>query len=151
MMTGRSSQSYKKYTLILLIVTIAALVICAAAFSLKRKSTLAVQGTPEQTYSSHYIPKASASQESGGKALPSQVIPTLPRPSPSPTPSVRQESYWVTLKNGKIGIYQKGKEEPLLTAEIDASQLPKEDLSLLEQGIPAKSFSEARSILEDYE
>lgn len=150
-MTGRTFHNYKKYTLILLIVTIAALVICAATFSLKRDSTLAVQGAPEQTYSSHYIPKPTASQENGGRAVSGGNLPAMPRPSPSPTASQRQETYLVTLKNGKIGIYLEGEQEPQLTREIDVSQLPKEDLTLLEQGIPAKSFSEARSILEDYE
>lgn len=150
-MAGRTSQSYKKYTLILLIVTIAALVICAATFALKRDSTLAVQGTPEQTYSSHYIPKAAASQENSDRAVSSQVIPALPRPSPSPNPTPQKGSYWVTLSEGTIGVFQEGKTYPILTADIDIALLPKEDLTLLEKGIWANSLSEAKTILEDYE
>ncbi len=149
-MAGRTSQSYKKYTLILLIVTIAALVICAATFALKRDSSLAVQGTPEQTYSSHYIPKAAASQENSDRAVSSQ-IPTLPRPSPSPNPMPQRESYWVTLSEGTIGVFQEGKADPILTADIDIALLPKEDLTILEKGIRANSLSEAKAILEDYE
>lgn len=155
MMERKTSQTYKKYTLVLLLVAITALVICTAVFALRRDAVPAVQGKPEQTLNSHYSPKPAASQENGRAGTVSAVSPASapsskpsPRPSPSPAPA---NAYLITLWEGKIGVFENGENTPVLTAEVDTSLLPPEDLSILQEGIQVKSFSEARAILEDYE
>lgn len=159
-MENNAPKNYKKYTLALLIVTVAALVVCAASFALKRDAATAVQGNPEQTYTSYYSPKPSASQENGNGGKPSQQSGTkqgekaarTQESSESKTESTgTKESYLVTVYNGKIGVYRNGEPEPFLTADIDVYLLPSEDLKILRKGIRAESFSEVKGILEDYE
>ena len=66
-MDERQLKNYKRYTLVLLLVTTGALVVCAAAFSFKR----AAQGQnvkPQAVVTEHYTPKQAASQETSIKA-----------------------------------------------------------------------------------
>lgn len=159
MLERKTSEAYKKYTLLLLLLAITALVVCTAVFALKRDAVPAVQ----QNYSSHYSPKPDASQErvgtEGVSPVSSAPVPTIkPSPAPSSAPSSRsspasaQESvYIVTLWAGKIGVFENGESVPVLASEVDTSLLPQEDLSILQKGIRVTSLSEARAILEDYE
>lgn len=133
-MDDKSARKYKKYTMFALIVTAAALVICAAALSLKRDA-VAVQGNPEKNYTSYYTPKPSPSQESQNFPESSEI----------------EEEYLVTVYNGKIGVFRGGEAKPFLTADTDVYLLPDEDVAILRKGIRAKSFSEVKGILEDYE
>ena len=133
-MDGKSSKNYKKYTLLLLIVTVAALVVCAAAFSLKRDA-VAAQGNPEKNYTSYYNPKPSPSQER----------------AESRESSAETEEYLITVYNGKIGVFRGGETSPFLTADTDVYLLPEEDVKILKKGIRADSFTAVKSILEDYE
>lgn len=147
------NRSYKQYTLFLLIVTVIALVVCAASLSLKQKETLAVQGNAEQNHVEYYTSKASSSQEnSESPERNSGLRPTTPPPSSTASkPEEEKESYLVTVHEGKIGVFRSGESEPFLTADVDVYLLPAEDLSLLRKGIRAESFGAVKSILEDYE
>lgn len=147
MMERRSSRTYKKYTMLLLIVAVTALVICTAAFALKRDTVLpadaAIQPreSSEQVYNSHYSPKPAASQENGNTGISS---------TPAKT-DTKESEYLVSVSDGKIAVFRKGGLTPVLLTEIDIAQLPEEDISLLKQGIAAHTLSEAKTILEDYE
>ncbi len=147
----RAPKNYKRRTLVLLIVTVAALVVCAASLALKRDA-LAVQGNPEQTYESYYSPNGASSQENGYEETFSRSEPAISRPSPTPTPSPAPAgSYLVTVYNGKIGVFQKGELSPFLTADVNVYLLPEADQKLLRKGIPAESLSQVKGIVEDYE
>lgn len=156
----KTSQVYKRYTLLLLLAAITALVVCTAVFALRRDAVPAVQGNPRQTLTSHYSPNPAASQENGQAAGispspaatpgPSDKSSPLPSPPPSSVPAP-QSIYIVTVWAGKIGVFESGESAPVLTAEIDTALLPPEDLSILQKGIRVTSLSEARAILEDYE
>ena len=153
MLERKTSRAYKRYTLLLLLVTITALVICTAVLALKRDAVPAVQGNPRQTLISYYSPNPDASQETGQAGSVSRISTTpvpaaTPRPSPVPA---KTNAYRVTLWEGMIGVFEDGKSSPILTAEIDTALLPEEDLSILREGIEVASLSEARAILEDYE
>lgn len=153
-MENNAPKNYKKYTLALLIVTVAALVVCAASFALKRDASMAVQGNPEQTYTSYYSPKPAASQENGnlGNSSQQSQVSSENHSSKAETSSrVEKESYLITVYDGKIGVFRNGEPEPFLTADIDVYLLPGEDLKILRKGIRAESFSEVKGILEDYE
>lgn len=158
MLERKTSQTYKRYTLLLLLVAIAALVICTAVFALKRDAVPAVQGTPRQTLTSHYSPKPDTSQENGqlgdvssSPASRPSVTPSPPAsPKPSPVPTSKTV-YVITVWEGKICVFENGESAPLLTAEVSTALLPPEDLSILQNGIRVTSLSEARAILEDYE
>lgn len=158
-MENNAPKNYKKYTLALLIVTVAALVVCAASFALKRDASMAVQGNPEQTYTSYYSPKPSASQENGNGgnssqqsvAEQSEKAALSEESAASKNGSGAKGSYLITVYDGKIGVYRNGEPEPFLTADIDVYLLPGEDLKILRKGIRAESFSEVKGILEDYE
>lgn len=130
------TKAYKRYTLFLLLTTVAALVVCAAAFALKRDA-VAAQGSPEKKSAVYYTPKPASSQET-------------PRPQPSPQASV-DERYTVTVYNGRIGVFREGEATPFLTSSTDLYLLPQEDVDILKRGIRADSFTEVKRILEDYE
>lgn len=150
-MINRSHERLQTRTRILMAVTAAALVVCAAAAVLKQDSSLVAQGTPEQSDLSYYIPNISASQESGTPAASPaerEPAPRTPAPSPSAPP---EESYLVKVYEGKIGVFEKGKASPLLTADVNVYLLPQKDQELLKKGISAKSFGEVKGILEDYQ
>ena len=158
MFERKTSEAYKKYTLLLLLLAITALVVCTAVFALRRDAVPAVQGNPEQTLNSHYIPNPAASQENGQAGHVSSSPAAAPKPSAKPTssPSVSpspasQSVYIITVWAGKIGVFENGESAPVLTSEVDTSLLPPEDLSILQKGIRVTSLSEARAILEDYE
>lgn len=158
-MENNAPKNYKKYTLALLIVTVAALVVCAASFALKRDAAMAVQGNPEQAYTSYYSPKPSASQENGNGgnssqqsvAEQSEKAARSEESAASKSGAGAKESYLITVYDGKIGVFRNGEPEPFLTADIDVYLLPGEDLKILRKGIRAESFSEVKGILEDYE
>ncbi len=145
-----SSKDYKKYTLALLVAAAIALVVCAAAFALKRDAVLAAQGVPEPAYESYYSPKPAASQENGNQAAISQE--SRPSPTFSPSPSATPAGqYLVSVHEGKIGVFQRGEPVPFLLADVQVYLLPREDQDLLKKGIRADSLAEVRRILEDYE
>lgn len=144
-----TDKTYKKYTLGLLIITVAALIVCAAALTLKRDA-IAVQGRPEQNYTSYYSPKPSASQENG-EAGASSFFETEKPTKPKKSSAVKSESYLITIYNGKIGVYKDNEGKPFITADIDVYLLPDEDIAILRKGLKADSFSEVKRILEDYE
>lgn len=146
-MTRGSSNKYKTYTLALLLITAAALLVCAAALASKRSAALQVQGSPRETYESYYSLNPAPSQEMEKEAAASQISP----PKDSPSSEGPQETYLVTVYEGKIGVFQLGKTTPFLTADVDVYLLPEKDLELLKKGFRAKSLSEVRGILEDYE
>ncbi len=139
-MDDRQPKNYKKYTLILLLVTVGALIVCAAAFGIKQAAR-ATGAKPEAVVTDHYTPKQAASQET----------PAPEKTQPSPVPKQSAEGYVVTVRDGKVGVFKPGETTPVLMSEIQAYLLPPGDIELLRQGIPAKTLSEARSILEDYE
>lgn len=136
-MNGNRPKNYKKQTLILSIVTMTALVVSAASFSLKQNAAVAVQGDPTKNASSYYTLNSFSSQESQN----SQVSSAAPE----------SEHYLITVCDGKIGVYKNGASYPFLTADVDVYLLPEEDLRLLRKGIVTGSFMEVKSILEDYE
>ena len=92
-----------------------------------------MQGQPEKNLTEYYTPNAAASQENRGE-----------------TPS-REESYLVTVYDGKIGVFREGEDEPFLTADTEVYLLPREDVAILEKGIRAQGFGAVKSILEDYQ
>ena len=139
-MNDRQLRNYKKYTLVLLLVTVGALIVCAAAFSFKRAAQAASVG-PEPVVTDHYTPKQAASQET----------PAPGKASPSPSPQEEPAGYVVALRNGKICAYKQGQAGPVLISSAEPAHLPPGDLELLQAGIPAGSLAEARAILEDYE
>ncbi len=139
-MNDRQLRNYKKYTLILLLVTAGALIVCAAAFSIKQ-AALAANAKSEDVVTEHYTPKQAASQET----------PAPQKATPSPAPQEAANSYVVTVYDGKIGVFRTGRETPVLISEVEAYLLPQGDIELLQKGIPAATLSEARAILEDYE
>ena len=89
-MDERQLKNYKRYTLVLLLVTTGALVVCAAAFSFKR----AAQGQnvkPQAVVTEHYTPKQAASQET----LPRKKPPRQRRPRPA-----SRNTMWASIKAG---------------------------------------------------
>ena len=139
-MDERQLKNYKRYTLVLLLVTTGALVVCAAAFSFKR----AAQGQnvkPQAVVTEHYTPKQAASQETPAPEKAAAAEETTPR----------IKEYHVGIYKGRVGVFQAGKGTPVLLSETLAHRLPQGDIDLLQKGIPADSLAEARAILEDYE
>ena len=142
-MNGSASNHYQKYKWLCVGATAVALLVSAAAFSAKEEraaaqarpaqSHQAVQGQPEKNLTEYYTPNAAASQENSGE-----------------TPS-REESYLVTVYDGKIGVFREGEDEPFLTADTEVYLLPREDVAILEKGIRAQDFGAVKSILEDYQ
>lgn len=143
---NNTPKRYQAYTLVLLITAAAALIVCAAAFRLKRDPSLAVQGNPEQSYLSYYSPKPSPSQETAK----SQVSSSSESVS-SQAASTPEEEYLITIYNGKIGVFRENQADPFLTADRDVYLLPKEDVEILKKGIRVQGFTAVKSVLEDYE
>lgn len=142
-MEKHSDEAYKRYTMLLLIAAAAALVVCAAAMSLKRDSEAAMANA-EQSLSGYYISKQGASQEnselvSGHSMQKNEKI------------YDEREKYFITIHDGKIGVFKSGEKKPYLTADVDVYLLPGEDLAILRKGLYAHGISEVKSILEDYE
>ena len=142
-MKDRQPINYKKYTLLLLLTAVGALIVCAAALGIKQ-AALAAKPEPQAVVTPHYTPKQAASQET--------PAPRSPSVSPSPQPAGESGAgYVVALRDGAIGVYPAAGGPPVLTSDAQAYLLPQGDLDLLKKGIPAESLSEARAILEDYE
>lgn len=139
------NRKYQRYTAALLAVAAAALIVCAVSLSLKRRTSLAVQGAPEQSYTSYYSSKPAPSQEMPEMGLSST------EDSQKAGSSQREEEYLITVHNGKIGVFREGEASPFLTADVDVYLLPKADMDILRRGIRVSSFSAVRSVLEDYE
>lgn len=146
-----TDETYKKYTLALLIGAAAALVVCAAAFSLKRNIT-AVQTSAEQNLTGYYSPNTNASQENESRqtaGISSEFDKSRAQQNVDKTEST-DGNYLVTVYNGKIGVFEGGAPKPFVTADVDVYLLPQEDISILRKGIKAESFAEVKRILEDY-
>lgn len=135
-MDDKGSKRYKKYTLLLVIVTVVALIVCVAALSTKHNA-VAAQGNPENSDTSYYTPKPTLSQETASSQEASQQEDV--------------EEYLVSVYNGKIGVFRKGEASPFLIADTQVYLLPQEDIDILQKGIAAKGLSQVKSILEDYE
>lgn len=142
-MNGSGSNHYQKYTRLCVGATLVALAVAAAACSIKleraaaqarpAQSHQAVQGQPEKNLTEYYTPNPGASQENSGET------------------ASQEESYLVTVYNGKIGVFREGEDEPFLTADTEVYLLPREDVAILEKGIRAQSFGAVKGILEDYQ
>ena len=97
-MDERQLKNYKRYTLVLLLVTTGALVVCAAAFSFKR----AAQGQnvkPQAVVTEHYTPKQAASQET----------PAPEKAAAAEEAAPRIQEYHVGIYKGRVGVFQAGK------------------------------------------
>ncbi len=145
-------KKYKTYTLVLLMITATALVVTAAMLSLGRKAAAqtAAQEAPvlgpqratkalssgidENSDSAYYTPKDAASQENGENQHEKD-----------------DEGYFVTIYQGKLGVFKAGQAQPVLVEEKEVLLLPEEDRQLLRQGIWAKDMNRVREILEDYD
>lgn len=132
-MDEKQLNKYKKYTVMLLLATAAALVVCAAALSIKqviKNSHRHGTAMSQAVVLDHYTPKQAASQE-------------------TPAPTAAPAGYTVTIRDGRVAIMQAGK--PVLVSDTQAYLLPQEDIDLLEKGIPAATLSQAKALLEDYD
>lgn len=142
-MEKESSKIYKKYTLVLLILTVAALVISAAALALRRDIHAA-----QEVAASYYIPNSASSQETAEKPSPSPAVSSASAPKPAASAG---PAYLITLSNGKICVFENGRGSPVLTSSADVALLPQEDVAILKAGIWTENLSRARAVLEDYE
>ena len=133
-MDDQKPKDYKKPTILAVIITAAALLVSLLSLSLKGIAAVPVQGIPAQNDTTYYTPKPDASQGS----------------TPSPVPE-SDGPYRVGIYQGKIGVFEAGETEPLLTADVEVYLLPEEDIALLRQGIRAENLAEVKSILEDYQ
>ena len=129
-------KKYKTYTLALLLITIAALIVAAVTLSLGREARAAqagpVQG-PAGSDTAYYTPNPAVSQDS------------------RKTGGQNGGEYYITIYKGRVGAFRVGEAEPVLTADAEVYLLPQEDLELLRRGIWAQTLREARAILEDYD
>lgn len=149
---------YKKRTLLLLIITVTALVVCAANLSLKRSIATAgtVLSAPEQaakSLSDYYTPSHSTSQESDlSEKKTVRKNETSSRPQLHSTAEARRDQYLITVYHGKIGVFDQNSDstEPVLLRDVNVYLLPEKDIALLRTGIPAAGMQEVKSILEDY-
>ena len=133
-MDDKKPKDYKKPTLLLIAVTVAALLTTMISLSFGGRDAVPATGSPAQKDMSYYTPKESASQE-----------------SPASSQAPEDGPYRVAGYEGKIGVFQNGESEPFLTADVEVYLLPKEDIALLRQGILAEDLAQVRSILEDYQ
>ena len=133
-MDDKKPKDYKKPTMLAVILTVAALVVTVASLTLTQEDAVPTQGSVAQNGMSYYTPKPDASQGS----------------TPSPVPD-SDGPYRVGIYQGKIGVFEAGETEPLLTADVEVYLLPEEDIALLRQGIRAENLAEVKSILEDYQ
>lgn len=133
-MDDKKPKDYKRPTVLVTIITVAALLVTLLSFSLRGGTSVPVQGTPTQNDTTYYTPKPDASQ---GTQL---------------TPSPESDGpYRIAIYQGKIGVFQMGETEPYLTADVDVYLLPEEDIALLRKGLTAENLTEVKRILEDYE
>lgn len=126
-------KKYKTYTLALLLITIAALIVTAAMLSLKREAK-AVQASPADSGTAYYTPNPAVSQDSRGTGAGEEGA-----------------GYYITIYKGRVGAFRVGEAEPVLTADTEVYLLPQEDLELLRRGLWVQTLNEARALLEDYD
>lgn len=155
-------RTYKKWTLLFLIITVAALVVCAANLNLKRDIVAAYAAplgeSSAQSYNDYYSSKEALSQETGtaGKKTERNRSNSSAASESSHkntgSSSEKPVSYLVTIYEGKIGVFENGDKSapPFLTADVNVYLLPEADQKLLKKGIEAKSFAAVKGILEDY-
>lgn len=129
-----NDNKYRKINLMLMIFTMVALVVSAASFSLKKEIAVATQGEPVKSIINDYNLIHNSSQE-----------------MPSSSYSVSEESYLITVYDGKIGVFLNGDTKPFLTADVEVYLLPQEDQEILRKGIRAQSITAVKGVLEDYE
>lgn len=144
-------------------ITVAALVVCAASLNLKRSIVSAgaapLASRPTQSFSDYYSSKEAVSQETeqpGGESKETPSAPVRTGKTVSETASRSSEqstSYLVSIYEGKIGVFENGDKSkaPFLTADVNVYLLPQEDLTLLRKGIVAENFAAVKRILEDYQ
>lgn len=159
----RKQNSYKKWTLLVLMITVAALVVCAASLNLKRSIVSAdavpLASRPTQSLNDYYSSKEALSQESeqpGGETKQTASAPIRTGKTGTETSSRSGDQtafYLVTVYEGKIGVFENGDKSapPFLTADVNVYLLPQEDLTLLRKGIVAENFAAVKRILEDYQ
>lgn len=159
----RKQNFYKKWTLLVLMITVAALVVCAASLNLKRSIVSAdaapLTSRPTQSLNDYYSSKEAVSQESeppSGETEKRTAAPVRTGKTGTETSSRsgdRPDFYLVTVYEGKIGVFENGDKSktPFLTADVNVYLLPQEDLTLLRQGIVAENFAAVKRILEDYQ
>lgn len=82
---------------------------------------------------------------------------TISSETPSNAPSnyssnVPEEKvvYIVKEYNGKVAVFEKGKEKPFKITEVNTSDLPQADREILKSGIETDSQKKLTTILEDY-
>lgn len=65
----------------------------------------------------------------------------------------KAEEYSYILKDfgGRPAVFEKGKEEPILTLDVYTNQLPPRDQTRLYGGIKANTLEEILSLAENYE
>lgn len=61
-----------------------------------------------------------------------------------------QQIYIVKEYNGKIAVFEKGRDEPYRTTNMSVNFLPDYDRELLINGIELKTQKEVDAVLEDY-
>lgn len=137
---------YKKRTLFLLLITVTALVVCAAALSFKQ-SLAQVSGIPleqdsAQSQPVYYSSNAVVSQENSG----------IRKDSAEKNFNEPAGGYLITVYEGKIGVFESGRTSspPFLTADVNVYLLPDEDITLLKKGLRVETLAEVRAVLEDY-
>ena len=153
---------YKQKTLLVLMITVAALIVCAASLNLKRSfvptGTAPLTSRPAQSLNDYYSSNETVSQESEasrGQSQRSTPAPASTGKNSGQTASTAGQPvfYLVTVHDGKIGVFENGdkSQAPVLTADVNVYLLPQKDMMLLKEGIFADSLAAVRGILEDYQ
>ena len=65
-------------------------------------------------------------------------------------PAVKEYQYLVKDVNGKINVFESGREEPIDVLERQTNILPEYDQKLLKEGIYLENIEQLDKILEDY-
>lgn len=68
----------------------------------------------------------------------------------SPDISSEKVTYVVKEYNGKVAVFEKGKDRPFKVTEVNTSDLPQADKEILKNGIETDSQKKLSTILEDY-
>lgn len=112
-----------------------------AAFSGRDALDAAADPAPEQSDSSvYYSPNPASSQETD-----------LSRDANSAIFKESETFYTVRAFEGSVAIFKNGEKTPVYRIKTPLSSLTEEDRSLLNNGITAKTLTEARKLIEDYE
>ena len=59
-------------------------------------------------------------------------------------------AYWLTEKNGRLAVFERGGVDPVRIIDLDVRTLPPYDQGLLQAGIAAGDRQELSRLLEDY-